>query len=273
MQGRGKRHHPRPQRPPDHLWEGCQRRGAPRPADGHQAQGPQGWKIIGKPLLRLDTADKITGKQVYAIDVKLPGMLNASIMDAPVFDAKVKSYDEAKAKAMPGVRHVVKVGDTAVAVVADGWWQANQVLKALNIAWEEGPNDKVSSEFIQAHLQDGLDAKDGAFIGNRMGEPTQAIAGAAKKLEAVYFAPFENHFTMEPMNCTALVTAIGARYGEQRKTPKAAWRPPPKQPGFRPPNASFTSCIWVAASGDGVDRTTQPRLYSSPSRSPASRSS
>ena len=168
---------------------------------------PKDWKIIGKPLLRLDTADKITGKQVYAIDVKLPGMLNASIMDAPVFDAKVKSYDEAKAKAMPGVRHVVKVGDTAVAVVADGWWQANQALKALNIAWEEGPNDKVSSESIQAHLQDGLDAKDGAFIGNRVGEPTQTIAGAAKKLEAVYFAPFENHFTMEPMNCTALVTA------------------------------------------------------------------
>ena len=102
---------------------------------------PKDWKIIGKPLLRLDTADKITGKQVYAIDVKLPGMLNASIMDAPIFGAKLKSYDEAKAKAMPGVRHVVRVGDTAVAVVADSWWQANQALKVLNIAWEAGPND------------------------------------------------------------------------------------------------------------------------------------
>src|SRR5262245_61126449 len=165
------------------------------------------WKIIGKPLLRLDTADKITGKQVYAIDVKLPGMLNASIMDAPVFGAKVKSYDEAKAKAMPGVRHVLKVGDTAVAVVADSWWQANEALKALNITWEQGPNDKVSSDSIQAHLQDGLDAKNGTFNGNKVGDAPQAIASAAKTLEAVYFAPFQNHFTMEPMNCTARVTA------------------------------------------------------------------
>ena len=168
---------------------------------------PKDWKIIGKPLSRLDTADKINGKQVYAIDVTLPGMLNASIMDAPVFGAKVKGYDEAKAKAMPGVRHVVKVGETAVAVVADSWWQANQALKALNIAWEQGANDKVSSDTIHVQLQDGLDAKDGAFVGNRSGDVAQAIAGAAKKLEAVYFAPFENHFTMEPMNCTALVTA------------------------------------------------------------------
>ena len=168
---------------------------------------PKDWKIIGKPLLRLDTADKLTGKQVYAIDVRLPGMLNASIMDAPVFGAKVKSYDEAKAKAMPGVRHVMRVGDTAVAVVADSWWQANQALKVLNIAWEAGPNDSVSSDSIHAYLRAGLDAKDGTYIGNRVGEAGQAIAGAAKKLEAVYFAPFENHFTMEPMNCTALVTA------------------------------------------------------------------
>ena len=168
---------------------------------------PKDWKIIGKPLSRLDTADKINGKQVYAIDVTLPGMLNASIMDAPVFGAKVKGYDEAKAKAMPGVRHVVKVGETAVAVVADSWWQANQALKALNIAWEQGANDKVSSDTIHVQLRDGLDAKDGAFVGNRSGDVAQAIAGAAKKLEAVYFAPFENHFTMEPMNCTALVTA------------------------------------------------------------------
>jgi isoquinoline 1-oxidoreductase subunit beta len=168
---------------------------------------PKDWKIIGQPLARLDTADKITGKQVYAIDVKLPGMLNASIMDAPVFGAKVRGYDEAKARAMPGVRHVMKVGETAVAVVADTWWQANQALKALNITWEEGPNDEVSSASIHALLQDGLDAKEGVFIGNKAGDAPQAIAGAAKKLEAVYSVPYENHFTMEPMNCTARVTA------------------------------------------------------------------
>ena len=168
---------------------------------------PKDWKVIGQPLARLDTADKLTGKQVYAIDVKLPGMLNASIMDAPVFGAKVGSFDEAKAKAMPGVRHVLRVGETAVAVVADTWWQANQALKALNITWEESPNDKVSSQSIYALLQQGLDAKEGVFIGNKAGDAAQAIGNAAKKIEAVYFAPFENHFTMEPMNCTARVTA------------------------------------------------------------------
>ena len=81
-------------------------------------------------------------------------------MDAPVFGAKVKSYDEAAAKAMPGVRHVVKVGETAVAVVADTWWQANKALGALNIAWEEGPNDKVSSASI-AQLPRGRPRRQG----------------------------------------------------------------------------------------------------------------
>jgi len=164
---------------------------------------PKDWKIAGKGLKRLDTVDKLTGKQVYAIDVKLPGMLTASIMEAPVFGAKVKSYDEAKGKAMPGVRHVLKVGDTAVAVVADTWWQANNGLKALNTTWEEGPNDKVSSETIMAFLKEGLEVTEGVFVGNKVGDAPQAIAGAAKKLEAVYYAPLQNHACMEPMNCTA----------------------------------------------------------------------
>jgi isoquinoline 1-oxidoreductase subunit beta len=168
---------------------------------------PKDWKIIGTRRKRLDTADKLTGKQLYAIDVTLPGMLNAAIMEAPVFGAKVKSYDEAKAKAMPGVRHVLRVGDSAVAVVANTWWQANQALKALAITWEEGPNDKVSSESIMAFLREGLETKDAVFIGNKNGDAVQAIAGAAKKLEAVYYAPLQNHACMEPMNCTAKVTA------------------------------------------------------------------
>jgi isoquinoline 1-oxidoreductase subunit beta len=168
---------------------------------------PKDWKIIGTRRPRLDTADKLTGKQIYAIDVTVPGMLNAAIMEAPVFGAKVKSYDEAKAKAMPGVRHVLKVGDTAVAVVANTWWQANQALKALAITWEEGPNDKVSSESIMAFLREGLETNDAVFIGNKNGDAVQAIAGAANKLEAIYYAPLQNHACMEPMNCTAKVTA------------------------------------------------------------------
>ncbi len=168
---------------------------------------PKDWKLIGKGVARLDTVDKLSGKLVYAIDAKVPGMLTASIMDAPVFGAKVKSYDEAKAKAMPGVKHVLKVGDTAVAVVADTWWRANQALKALNIQWEETPNAKVSTDSIREVLKEGLTAKEGVFVGNKAGNADEALAGAAKKIEATYYSPFQNHVCMEPMNCIARVTA------------------------------------------------------------------
>src|SRR3981081_4085927 len=109
---------------------------------------PKDWKIAGKPLKRLDTADKTTGKMMYGMDVKLPGMLNAAIKDCPVFGGKVKSFDAAKVQGMPGVRHVVQVGDSAVAVVADTWWQAKTALDALPISWDEGPNKQGSSAWI-----------------------------------------------------------------------------------------------------------------------------
>jgi CO/xanthine dehydrogenase Mo-binding subunit len=94
---------------------------------------PKTWKIAGKPLNRLDTPDKLTGKQIYSIDVTLPGMLNATIIDAPLFGAKLRSYDEAKAKVMPGVRGIYPVGETAVAVVADTFWQAKKAVLGYTI--------------------------------------------------------------------------------------------------------------------------------------------
>src|SRR5256885_2831073 len=166
---------------------------------------PTEWKLIGKSVKRLDTIDKLTGKQVYGFDLKLPGMLNASIKDCPVFGGKVKSYEAAKVSGMPGVRHVVKVGDSAVAVVADTWWQAKTALDALPIVWDEGENAKVSSASIAAMLKEGLDA-DQAFVANQNGDVKAAIAGAAKKIEAVYAYPFQNHAPMEPMNATAKYT-------------------------------------------------------------------
>ena len=99
---------------------------------------PKDWKIIGKSMKRLDTLDKVTGAQVYGADLKLPGMLNAAIKDCPVFGGKVKSFEAAKVKGMPGVKQVVQVGDSAVAVVADTWWQAKTALDALPIVWDEG---------------------------------------------------------------------------------------------------------------------------------------
>ena len=169
---------------------------------------PKDWKLIGKAgVKRLDTADKLNGKQIYAIDLKLPGLLTATIMDAPVFGSKLKSYDEAKVKTMPGVKGVYKVGDTAVAVVADTFWQAKKGLDALNPVWEETPNNKVSSESIGEILKAGLTSSEGVFVGNAAGDVDAAIAGSAQKLSAVYESPYWNHVTLEPMNCTAKWTA------------------------------------------------------------------
>ncbi len=175
------------------------------PPKNVKLKDPKDWKIAGKPVKRLDTAGKLTGKTQYAIDVKLPGMLNAAIKDSPVFGAKIVSYDAARIKDMPGVRHVVKVNDRTVAVVADTWWQAKKALDALPIVYEETPNAKVSSASIAERLREGLDARE-AFVGNKEGDALQAIAGAAKTVQAVYATPFLHHATMEPMNCTALYT-------------------------------------------------------------------
>jgi isoquinoline 1-oxidoreductase beta subunit len=166
---------------------------------------PKDWKIAGKPLKRLDTVDKVIGKQVYGADLKLPGMLNAAIRDCPVQGGKVKSFDASKIADMKGVKKVVKVGDSGVAVVADTWWHAKTAVEALQIAWDVGDKDKVSSDTIAAWLKEGLDAPE-AFVGNANGDAPGTIAGAAKKLEAVYAYPYQNHATMEPMNATALYT-------------------------------------------------------------------
>jgi isoquinoline 1-oxidoreductase beta subunit len=173
---------------------------------GVPLKDPKDWKIAGKPLKRLDTAPKLTGAHVYSLDLKLPGMLCAAIKDTPVFGGKLVSFDAAKVQGMPGVKHVVKVGDSAVAVVAERWWQAKTALDALPATWDAGANAKVSSASIADFLKSGLDAEQ-AFVGNEHGNVKQAIAGAAKKVEAVYAYPYQNHATMEPMNTTVLYTA------------------------------------------------------------------
>jgi isoquinoline 1-oxidoreductase beta subunit len=167
---------------------------------------PKQWKLIGKPIKRLDTANKVNGRQVYGFDLKLPGMVNAAIKESPVFGGKVKSFDAAAVSTMRGVKKVMQVGDTAVAVVADHWWNAKTALDKLPIVWDEGPNAKVSSESIAEMLKAGLDAEQG-FVGNKAGDAKAALAGATKKVEAVYSYPYQNHVCMEPMNATARYTA------------------------------------------------------------------
>ena len=163
---------------------------------------PKTWKIAGKPLKRLDTAAKLTGAQVFGMDLKLPGMLNAAIKDCPVFGGKVKGFDAASALARPGVKKVVRVGDSGVAVIADTWWRAKSALDAMKIEWDEGPNAKVSSASIAAILKEGLDAAQ-AIVGSEVGDARKAIAAAPRKFEAVYSYPYQNHAPMEVMNATA----------------------------------------------------------------------
>lgn len=162
---------------------------------------PKEWKLAGKRLARLDTVDKTTGAQVYGMDLKLPGMLNAAIKDCPVFGGKVKSFDASAIASRPGVKKVMQVGDSAVAVVADTWWRAKTALDALPIEWDKGPNANLSSADIAAMLKAGLDAND-AVVGNQNGDARAAIASAARRVEAVYSYPYQNHATMETMNAT-----------------------------------------------------------------------
>jgi isoquinoline 1-oxidoreductase subunit beta len=168
-------------------------------------KNPKDWKIAGKPVKRLDTAPKLDGSQVFGMDLKLPGMLNAAVKDCPVFGGKVKSFNAAAIASRPGVKKVVPVGDSAVAVIADTWWRAKTALDALPIEWDEGPNAKVSSATIAAFLKEGLDAPQ-AIVGNASGDARAAIAAAPRKLEAVYSYPYQNHACMEVMNATVLYT-------------------------------------------------------------------
>jgi isoquinoline 1-oxidoreductase beta subunit len=163
---------------------------------------PRTWTIAGKPLKRLDTAPKLTGAQRYGIDLNLPGMLNAAIKDCPVVGGKLKSFDAAAIASRPGVKRVVRVGDSAVAVVADTWWRAKSALDALPIVWDEGPHAKLASADVAATLREGLDAIE-AFVGNSAGDARAAIAAAPRRIDAVYSYPWQNHATLEPMNATA----------------------------------------------------------------------
>ena len=171
---------------------------------------PKDWKIAGKPLPRLDTVDKLTGKQIYGADLTLPNMLNAAIKACPVFGGTLASFDAAAIETMPGVKKVVRVDDRSVAVVADTWWRAKTALDALPVTWEDGPNKDLSSTAIRQMLAEGLEAED-AFVGNRQGDAKAELARVAaaggKVITATYAFPYQNHATMEPMNATALWTA------------------------------------------------------------------
>ena len=162
---------------------------------------PKDWKIAGTSVKRLDSPDKVVGKPVFGVDVLLPDLLHASIVQSPVFLGKVKSVDSAAAEKLRGVKGIVRE-EGWVAVVADNWWRANQAAKKLAIQWDEGDNGSVTTESIFAMLRQGLDAKD-LPTARAMGDAPAAIASAAKVVEAEYSSPYLAHATMEPQTATA----------------------------------------------------------------------
>lgn len=166
---------------------------------------PSTWTLAGKRLARLDTAEKANGSLVYGSDLTFPGMLNAAIKACPVFGGKVRGVDAAAVASRPGVKKVVRVGDNAVAVVADTWWHAKKALDALPIDWDLGAHAGASSEEFSRALKAGLDAEQ-AVVGNQNGDARASLAQAARKVEAVYGYPHQNHATMEPMTATVRYT-------------------------------------------------------------------
>jgi isoquinoline 1-oxidoreductase subunit beta len=183
------------------IAEGASRR--PIPADV-RLKSPEDWRLIGQSIPRVDVKNKVVGSPIYASDVRLPGMLFASVSACPTFGGRLKSYDASRVMEMPGVRHVVTVEDTAVAVVADSWWQAKNARDALPVAWDPGAGKGLSTQTIRDTYTRGLDADDAA-IGRTSGDATKALSQAFSVVHADYEAPYLAHTTMEPQTCTAHV--------------------------------------------------------------------
>jgi isoquinoline 1-oxidoreductase beta subunit len=163
---------------------------------------PEDFELIGTRAKRLDTPAKVNGSAVYGIDVRPPGVKIATLAQAPVFGGRVKSVDDTAAKAIKGVRQIVRLED-AVAVVADHMGAAKKGLAALAIEWDDGPHAKLNTADIASELEQAI-PKAGAVAQN-IGDTGKAIADAATKVEATYQLPFLAHATMEPMNCTVHV--------------------------------------------------------------------
>jgi isoquinoline 1-oxidoreductase beta subunit len=165
---------------------------------------PKDWKLIGKSMKRFDIPDTVMGRQVYGIDVQLPGMLYAAVAQCPVFGGKVKSMDASKVEGRRGIVKVLSM-ESFVAVVGDNWWRAKEALRDVHIDWDVGANGSVSTASLMEFYRGGLNATEDIAVARKDGDFDQAFAGAAKKLEAEYYTPYLAHSCMEPMGCTAIL--------------------------------------------------------------------
>jgi isoquinoline 1-oxidoreductase beta subunit len=163
---------------------------------------PQEFRLIGRPIKRLDTPAKVNGTAVFGIDVRPPGVKIATLAQSPVFGGRVKNVDDAAAKAVRGVRQIVRLDDT-VAVVADHMGAAKKGLAALVIEWDDGPHAKLSTDDIAGELEKATNSA--GVVAQNVGDVDKAMASAATKVEATYHVPFLAHAALEPMNCTVHV--------------------------------------------------------------------
>ena len=198
----------------------------PVPA-GVPLKDPKQFRIIGKSIKRLDTRAKVNGTAQFGLDAKVPGMVFAVVARCPVFGGKVASFDATKAKAVPGVKNVVQV-PSGVAVIGENTWAAMKGRKALEIRWDEGPVANVNSAGISKMFAEY--AEQPGAVAKKSGDFEQAFANAAKKVNAVYEAPYQSHSPMEPMNCTAVVRADNCEI----------WAPTQMQAGGRSAAAQLT---------------------------------
>jgi isoquinoline 1-oxidoreductase beta subunit len=168
------------------------------PPEHVQLKDPKNFKLIGKPIKRLDTSIKLNGKAIFGLDVNLPGMLTAVVARPPIFGAKVKSFDDSRARSMPGVRKIVQV-PSGIAVIADTFWPAKVARDALRIDWDEGAMQSFSTTEMMQQFRER--AKSPGVSVRKEGDASTALAGAAKKIAAVYEVPYLSHLMMEPLNC------------------------------------------------------------------------
>jgi isoquinoline 1-oxidoreductase beta subunit len=200
----------------------------------------EAWTLIGTPAKRVDTPDKVTGKTVYGIDVRVPGMKIAAVAFCPVLGGKVAHVDDRAARRIKGVVDVLRIDD-GVAVVGDHFWAAKQGLDALDIDWDFGPNGGVShADIVKGHADasgaEGLTAR-------KVGDPEAAIAGAAKRLDAIYQLPFLAHAPMEPINCTVHVRTDGCDVWCGTQVPVRAQAEAARVTGLKPEQVTVHSVM------------------------------
>lgn len=203
------------------------------PPQNPTLKDPSEWTIVGQPLPRLDTLDKLNGSLKYSFDFTMPGMLVALPKASPVHGGKLVAFDAAAVEGMPGVTGVVRVDDETVAVVADTFWRAKTALDALPVEWDAGDNGSVSSADIEAMLDEGLGAATD-YVGTQVGDAAGVLGAAGRIVEADYGFPYQNHAPMETLSATVRWTAERCDMWGATQVPEAALATLAEEAGLPP---------------------------------------